>query len=51
MATPCNRRELFLGHGRVFVETPRLITDDEHLMKFIALEKKGAQVASIATQV
>jgi hypothetical protein len=26
---PRPRRELFLNHGRVFVEVPRLITDDE----------------------
>jgi hypothetical protein len=29
MATPRNRRELFLDDGRVFVEVPRLMTDEE----------------------
>jgi hypothetical protein len=29
MAPSPNRRELVLDHGRVFVEVPRLITDDE----------------------
>jgi hypothetical protein len=29
MATAPNRREVFLDHGRVFIETPRLMTDDE----------------------
>jgi hypothetical protein len=29
MATAPNRREVFLDHGRVFIETPRLMTDSE----------------------
>jgi hypothetical protein len=29
MATPPIKGELFLDHGRVFVETPRLMTDSE----------------------
>jgi hypothetical protein len=29
MATAPNRREVFLDHGRVFIEIPRLMTDDE----------------------
>jgi hypothetical protein len=33
---PQNRRELFLDHGRVFVETPRLMTDEELAVVFEA---------------
>jgi hypothetical protein len=29
MATPAHRRELVLDNGRVFVEVPGLMTDDE----------------------
>jgi hypothetical protein len=33
---PENGRELFLDHGRVFVETPRLMSDDELAVVFEA---------------
>jgi hypothetical protein len=29
MVTPRNRRELYLDHGRIFIEVPRLVTDEE----------------------
>jgi hypothetical protein len=29
MVTPRSRRELGLDHGRVFIEVPRLMTDEE----------------------
>jgi hypothetical protein len=34
MATTPNRRELVLDHGRVFVEVPLLMTDDELVAVF-----------------
>jgi hypothetical protein len=29
MVTPRNRRELYLDHGRIFIDVPRLMTDEE----------------------
>jgi hypothetical protein len=37
---PVARRELYLGHGRVFVETPLLMTDDELASVFEAFVKE-----------
>jgi hypothetical protein len=38
-----HRRELFLDNGRVFVEVPRLMTDDELARVFEAFTYRGAQ--------
>jgi hypothetical protein len=40
MATTPNRRELALDHGRVFVEVPRLMTDEELASVFEAFVKE-----------
>jgi hypothetical protein len=45
MATPPHRRELFLDNGRVFVETPRLMTDAE--LAVVAEVPSQAAIASI----
>jgi hypothetical protein len=46
MVTATNRRERFLDHGRVFVETPRLMTDSELaevLAAFVAEIRPGSR--------
>jgi hypothetical protein len=40
MAMPPNRRELVLDNGRVFVEAPRLMTDEELAAVFEAFVKE-----------
>jgi hypothetical protein len=40
MATTPNRRDLVLDHGRVFVEVPRLMTDEELAVIFEAFVKE-----------
>jgi hypothetical protein len=40
MATARNRRELVLDHGRVFIEVPQLMTDDELVAVFEAFVKE-----------
>jgi hypothetical protein len=41
MAPPPNRRELVLDQGRVFVEVPRLMTDDELADVFEATQTRA----------
>jgi hypothetical protein len=36
MAPSPNRRELVLDHGRVFIEVPRLMTDDELVKRVVS---------------
>jgi hypothetical protein len=42
MAPPPNRRELVLDNGRVFIEAPRLMTDDELAAVFRGLREGSA---------
>jgi hypothetical protein len=47
MAPLPNRRELVLDHGRVFIETPQLMTDGE-LVDVARSVREGRQGASVA---